>query len=341
MAFVPPPRMMPQGHMPPPLCMAPVPMRWYMSPMGPVAFYYGYPGCPPQQTVFPYAGPEGPEYVSDDEENNDENEHDSTEVEVTTEPQPVVCQPETTTTSASAANGGVLSPSPIIIIHDHKTDNEDKTKDKTKAEQQPTPSSHKLLPPIGAERSCWAVPLKTTTAVQAAAPVKVAPAVQNVVAKGPVEVYPRRKTLAQRIDESDGNNLPELAPCPDLSRCQKCQLRAPHREGMRYCSGCFQTLPFCHNYDECGLRTDNKEHGYCNQCYFKYRQVCVECRTHFYFDESGLCRGCTQKAPPIKRGQCQAWWTEDDETGCTRRMVCGRNCPRGRRFCPACWQTSQ
>lgn len=148
-------------------------------------------------------------------------------------------------------------------------------------------------------------------------------------------------SLKERIDAQlpppPPTNVAAAAAAVDLDLCQLCQACPPHRPGMQYCSPCFRSLPFCQNYQECRLRTNNKEHGYCSQCFYKYRALCVECHRLYCMDGSGLCRPCTERAPPLLRGQCHNWWLETDDAGQERRVVCSAKCARRRRFCRDCW----
>lgn len=297
-------------------CFAPVPVCFGMGPLGPL--WVCMVPAPQYCGNFPpslYPPLPGPDYVTDEEPDADDEQEEG----CAEEEEMVVAAPPTLPST----------PVPIRIIDDKPSGPEAAVAVVDKVETRMRQTGDTLPAPIG-----WGRPR-----LGKGISVSPLPTVKNVIASKVIEVYPRvsRKTQAQRIEESDGNDLPEEPPAADttdLDCCQKCQQRAPHRPGMRYCANCFHALPYCRNYKECGLRTDNKEHGYCNTCYYQYRQVCVECRTHFYFDDSGLCQTCTQKAEPIKRGQCHNWWLTDDGQ---HRQVCRAVCSRQRRFCRECW----
>jgi len=316
----------PYGY-PPLMVPGPVPVM-VPGPKGPMVVYMvPAPPPPPYYDLSRLQRPQvsrepdelGPDYVSDEDPDADDENEEADENE-NEEPNTGRDVPKLTST-----------PVPIRIIDDKPTGPEATVAVVNQVETLMRKTGDSLPAPIGSERPGWGKESSDAT------PVK------NVRTSEVIEVHP--KTQTQRIEESDGNNLPEEPPTvkatTDLDRCQKCQKRAPHRKGMRYCSDCFHALPFCRNYDECGLRTDNKEHGYCNTCYYHYSQVSVECRTHYYIDDSGLCKECSKQAEPIKRGQCRNWWLTNDETGRQQRQVCRAVCSRQRRFCRECWTSFQ
>lgn len=255
----------------------------------------------------------------------------------------------------SGVSGRTMSPMPALVIEDDRKEapKEDPAP-KAETPRKAVATKQKVTaakPGKGRHRKPVSVTVKGSSSTVVTAPV------QNVVADKPVETYKKVEkhkpvTMSERIQASvdgndgiglDGNDLPEALTRPD-EVCEKCKKHTPPRSGMRYCSDCFKTLPFCRNYEECGYRTDNLDHGYCSVCYYEYRELCFECRSNYYFDGTGLCQPCTQKAPAPKKGTCRNWWVEEDnedEDGQLlppQRVVCGAPC-RGHRFCHDCWET--
>lgn len=263
----------------------------------------------------------------------------------------------------SGVSGRTMSPMPALVIEDDRKEaparKEAPEAPKAKAvkDEKPDQGAPKnemqkvsAKPGKGRHRKPVSVTIKGSSSPTVTAPV------QNVVADKPVETYKKVEkikpvTMSERIQASvdgddgiglDGNDLPDALTRPD-EVCEKCKKHTPPRLGMRYCSDCFKTLPFCRNYEECGYRTDNLDHGYCSVCYYEYRELCFECRSNYYFDGTGLCQPCTQRAPAPKKGTCRNWWVEEDkedEDGQLlppQRVVCGEPC-RGHRFCHDCWE---
>jgi hypothetical protein len=108
-----------------------------------------------------------------------------------------------------------------------------------------------------------------------------------------------KETPKETLKETPKETLKEKEPKDEewpqqIDYCQYC-LTNPVRGNHRYCSPCFKTLPKCENFDECGLRTDNEDHGYCSKCYYKFRYRCNGCHRKYIIGDYVLyCDDCNK-----------------------------------------------